>query len=71
MIPAINPVQAMLKRLNANPAIADNPQAQRYIQVLESGDAQQGEELANNLLETYGMTKEQAIEQAKRFFHIA
>lgn len=63
-------VDSMLKRLTANPAIADNPQAQSYIQVLRSGDAAKGEELANNLLETYGMTKEQALSQAKQFFHI-
>jgi hypothetical protein len=63
-------VDSMLKRLTANPAIADNPQAQSYIQVLQSGDAAKGEELANNLIETYGMTKEQALSQAKQFFHI-
>lgn len=63
-------VDSMLKRLTANPAISDNPQAQSYIQVLQSGDAAKGEELANNLLETYGMTKEQALSQAKQFFHI-
>lgn len=64
-------VDSMLKRLKANPAIADNPQAQTLINVLESGDAQQGEQIANNILETYGMTREQAMAQAKQFFHIA
>lgn len=70
MIPSRTMVDSMLKRLTANPAIADNPQAQSYIQVLQSGDAAKGEELANNLIETYGMTKEQALSQAKQFFHI-
>lgn len=63
-------VDSMLKRLTANPAISDNPQARTYIDVLQSGDAQRGEEIANNLLETYGMTKDQALAQAKQFFHI-
>lgn len=63
-------MDSMVKRLTANPAIADNPQAQSYIRVLQSGDAAKGEELANNLLETYGMTKEQAMQQAMSFFRI-
>ncbi len=70
MMPARNPVAAMINMIKANPAIADNPQAQSYLDVLESGDARKGEEVANNLLETYGMTKEEALAQAKRFFRI-
>lgn len=70
MFPSRTMVDSMLKRLTANPAIADNPQARTYIDVLQSGDAQRGEEIANNLLETYGMTKDQALAQAKQFFHI-
>lgn len=63
-------VDSMIKRLTANPAIADNPQARSFIDVLQSGDSAKGEELANNLLETYGMTKEDALAQARRFFRI-
>lgn len=70
MTPSRTMVDSMLKRLTANPAISDNPQARTYIDVLQSGDAQRGEEIANNLLETYGMTKDQALAQAKQFFHI-
>lgn len=70
-MPAINPMSAMLNMIKANPAIADNPQMQAYIEVLESGDSEKGEELANNLLETYGMTKEDALKEAKAFFHIS
>ena len=71
MMPAINPMQSMINMIRANPAIADNPQMQAYIDVLESGDSKRGEELANNLLETYGMTKEDALAQAKAFFRIS
>lgn len=67
---ASNPIQAMLKTIKANPAIADNPQAQAYLDVLESGDADKGEEVANNLLKSYGMSKGEALKQAKAFFHI-
>lgn len=67
----INPLASMLSMIRANPAISDNPQMQAYIDVLESGDSKRGEELANNLLETYGMTKEDALKEAKAFFHIS
>lgn len=67
---ASSPIKAMLKTIKANPAIADNPQAQAYLDVLESGDAEKGEEVANNLLKSYGMTKDEALKQAKAFFHI-
>lgn len=70
MIPSASPIQSMLKMLTANPAIADNPQARTYIDVLQSGDAAKGEEIANNLLETYGMTKEEALAKARQFFNI-
>lgn len=68
---ASNPIQAMVSMIRANPAISDNPQMQSYLDVLESGDSKRGEELANNLLDTYGMTKEDALAQAKAFFNIS
>lgn len=69
-MPSSNPYQAMISMIKANPAIADNPQAQAYLDVLESGDSKRGEEVANNLLNSYGMTKEEALKQAKSFFNI-
>ena len=38
-----------LGMLNRNPRVASNPQAQAMIQILQSGDAKRGEEIANNL----------------------
>lgn len=59
----------MALNLIANsPAVASNPRNQAMIDVLQSGDQAKGEKLANNLLKSYGMTKDQALEQAQRFF---
>ena len=67
-----NPMlQTMIDRIKANPNIAGNPQALAYIEVLESGDSKRGQELANNLLDTYGMTREDALAQAKQFFRLS
>lgn len=68
---AISPNQALVNMVRATPAIANNPQMQAYLDVIESGDSKRGEELANNLLKTYGMTKEDALAAAKAYFRIS
>lgn len=65
-----SPIEFALRLIKNNPQFANNPQAQNYIQILESGDPQKGEEVANNLLNSYGISKEEALSQAKSFFHI-
>lgn len=47
-----------------NPNLRNNPQAQSMIQAIESGDEQAGIQLANNILNTYGLTKEQGLSMA-------
>lgn len=51
-----------------NPAVADNPNAKAMLEVVSSGDRAKGEEIANNLLNTYGVSKEDALRQAREFF---
>lgn len=57
-----------LEVLKKRPDIAGNPRAQEMLRVLQEGNAEEGERLANNLLSNYGMTKEQGLEQARSFF---
>ena len=56
--------------ISRNPNIANNPQAQNYLRVIQSGDAEQGEQMARNLCNTYGVTPDQAVQQAKSFFNL-
>ena len=65
----ISPMQFLMSQIQQNPNIANNPQAQSYIQIIQSGNQKKGEEVAQNLLKSYGMTKEQGMAQVKRFFH--
>lgn len=65
----ITPMQFLQSQLRNNPNIANNPQAQNYIQILQSGNAQAGQQIAENLLKTYGMTKDQGMNQVRQFFH--
>ena len=59
-----------LNLLMQNPNVANNPNAQEFIQVIQNGDSVKGEQIAQNLCNTYGMSKEDAIRNAKSFFHL-
>lgn len=56
--------------LQKAPEIKNNPQAMGYLDVISSGDSQKGAEVADNLCKTYGMSREQMLQQAKQFFGI-
>lgn len=66
----MNPMQYAMNMIQQNPQIMNNPMAQNYISVIQSGDAQRGQQLAENICKSYGVTPQQAIQQAKQFFHI-
>lgn len=57
-----------LNILAVNPTVSGNPNAQQMIDVIRRGDSVQGEQIARNLCQTYGITPEQAVEQARRMF---
>lgn len=48
----------------------NNPQAQSMISIIENYNEQQGIELANNLLNSYGDTKENGVKKAMSFFNL-
>lgn len=63
-----NPMQLVRQAIQRNPAIANNPQAQQYMQVIMSGDAQKGQELARNICNSFRVSPEQGVQQAQQFF---
>lgn len=50
-----------------NGVLNDNSQ-NNIMEVIRSGDSTRGEQIANNLLAQMGLTKEEAIAQARTFF---
>lgn len=66
----MNPMQYAMNMIQQNPQIMNNPMAQNYISVIQSGDAQRGQQLAENICKSYGMTPQQALQKARQFFHI-
>lgn len=62
--------QFALNMIANNPQVANNPQAQQLIEVIKSGDAKRGQELANDILNQNGLTKEQAMKDISMRFGI-
>ncbi|MFQ9446387.1 MAG: hypothetical protein ACLR4A_02570 [Christensenellales bacterium] len=63
-----NPMSMLLNMAMQNSNIANNPRAQEMLQVIQSGDAQKGQQIAMNLCKTYGVSKEQAVGMATEYF---
>lgn len=61
-------VKNMVERLASDPAMSKNPIAQGLLEAIKSGDQKKGEEIANNLCKIYGLTPQEACQQAMRFF---
>lgn len=65
-----DPAKFAMQMIQNNPQVMNNPMAKEYLQIIQNGDSAKGQEVANNILKTYGLTKEQALGQAAQFFHI-
>jgi len=59
-----------MNMLKSNPNINRNPMAKELMDILQSGDTKRGEAMANNILNNYGLNRDDAVNQAKSFFHI-
>lgn len=56
--------------INSTPQVRDNPQNAELIAAIQSGDAQKGIALANQILKQNGVTKGQALQRAFQFFNL-
>lgn len=56
-------IQSLISTLMRN-----NPQAQEMLNVIQSGNAEQGQRIAENILQSRGMSRDEALQQAHRFF---
>lgn len=63
-------MQFALGLIEKNPNVANNPMAKEMVSVIRNNDSQKGEQIANNLLQTYGVSRDDAIAQAKKMFNL-
>ena len=57
-----DPAKFAMQMIQNNPQVMNNPMAKQYLEIIQNGDSAKGQEVANNILKTYGMTKDQAME---------
>lgn len=60
--------QFALMLLKKNPKIANSPQGKEFLDILESGDSERGQQMARNYCKSYGDTPEEAYNKAQNFF---
>lgn len=59
-----------LNLLSRNPNVQNNPSQQNMINAIRNGDDAAGQQIADNLCKTYGISREEALKKAKEFFGI-
>lgn len=65
-----DPKSLINELLNQNPGIKNNQNASEMINCILNNDEKRGVEIANNLLNTYGVSKDDALSMAKKRFHL-
>lgn len=65
-----NPMQLVQNIVRSNPQLQSNPQAQQMLNVIMSGDSVRGQQIAQNLCNSMGISPEVAVANAKRFFNM-
>lgn len=63
-------IQALIGQIEASPGFAGNQNAREMLECIKNGDSEKGERIAMNLCRTYGVTPEQALQQARSTLHI-
>lgn len=64
----MDPRQMVQQMFQNNPNLQNNPQAQQFMQIIMNNDSERGEQIARNICQTYGISPEQAVQQAQLFF---
>lgn len=65
-----NMIDFALQMIQNNLSIQNNPNAREMIDVIKSGDADKGRQIAMNICNTYGIDPKDAEAQARAFFHM-
>lgn len=57
-----DPAKFAMQMIQNNPQVMNNPMAKQYLEIIQNGDSAKGQEVANNILKTYGMIKMRSSE---------
>lgn len=65
MGPSMNQIIDALCRMN--PQVANNPQAQEWLNIVRSGDAKRGAEIAGNICRNQGVSEQSGYQTAAQW----
>lgn len=65
-----NVIQNLIGMAMNSPQAQNSPLAKEGLGAIANNDNEKGEQIADNILASLGMTREQGIEQARKFFHL-
>lgn len=69
-MPNFNLMQFATSMLQRNKNIPQNPMTNEMVNAIQSGDSKKGEQLARNICQSYGISPEEAFNNAQQFFGI-
>ena len=68
--PIMGLAQMAMNKISSDPNLQRNPQARAFMDIMQRGDIAQGEQMARNLCQSFGVSEQEALQQAKSFFRI-
>lgn len=63
-------INLLVNKAMSDPRITSNPTKMEYLNIIKNGDSKRGQEIANNLCNTHGESRESALNNAKHFFNL-
>lgn len=63
--PPINIMQFAMNSLQNNPNVQNSEMGRTFMNILQNNDSKAGEEMANNILRSYGLSQQDGIQQAQ------
>lgn len=68
--PIMGLAQMAMNKISSDPNLQKNPQARAFMDIMQRGDVAQGQQMARNLCQSFGVSEQEALQQAKSFFRI-
>lgn len=58
-----NPIMALaqmaMNRISSDPSFRNNPQAKAFVDIMQRGDVAQGQQMAKNLCQSFGVSEQE------------
>ena len=68
--PIMGLAQMAMNKISSDSNLQKNPQARAFMDIMQRGDVAQGQQMARNLCQSFGVSEQEALQQAKSFFRI-